>query len=78
MKPTSVIYLVFSVILFIGGFGMCKYAEKLADDRNQPIYDIVTEEDGSTFYSFDVDNTSIASLKLYFSNVDVKLFLNCL
>ncbi len=71
MKPTSVIYLVLAVILFFGGFGMCRYAEKLAADRNQPIYDQEIAEDGSTLYTYEIDNTAVASLKLVFSGVDV-------
>ncbi|MBR5767203.1 MAG: DUF4097 family beta strand repeat protein [Clostridia bacterium] len=73
MKPTSVIYLVLAVILFFGGFGMCKYAEKLAEDRNQPIYDQEIGEAGSSLYTYEIDNTAVATLKLVFSDVDVTI-----
>lgn len=73
MKPTSIIFLVMSVILFLGGFAMCKYAIARAQSEGFDIYSQRTDENGDQVFRYGVDDNAISSLKLTFSDVDVTI-----
>ncbi len=71
MKPTSIIFLVMAVILFIGGYAMCRFASARAERDGVEIYSQRTDGEGNQVYSYTVDDNAISSLKLVFSGVNV-------
>ncbi|MBO4770199.1 MAG: DUF4097 family beta strand repeat protein [Clostridia bacterium] len=71
MKPTSIIFLVMAVILFVGGYAMCRFASARAERDGVEIYSQRADSEGNQVYSYTVDDNSISSLKLVFSGVNV-------
>ena len=73
MKPTSLIFLVLSVILFLGGFTVCKYAESRAKKTSEPIFDSEKNENGDFVAKKAFGNEAISSVSLKFDGVDVEI-----
>ncbi len=71
MKPTSLIFLVLSLILAFGGFMTCSLAKTMAASDNVAIYDQVFDENGDAVYTYAIADDVINKLTLTFSDVDV-------
>ena len=71
MRPTSMIFLVLSLILIFGGFMTCSIAKSMAASENISIYDQVFDENGDAIYTYNISEQAINKLALTFSDVDV-------
>ena len=60
-----------AVILFVGGYAMCRFASARAERDGVEIYSQRADSEGNQVYSYTVDDNSISSLKLVFSGVNV-------
>jgi len=71
MKPTSVIFLILSVILIAAGFVICITAQKMAEANDIQLFYQETdfEENGIEFYEFKLVN----KISLYLGDADVKI-----
>jgi len=76
MKPTSMIFLVLSLILIFGGFMTCSVAKSMASSENIPIYDTTFDSNGDAVYTYQISDAVINKLTLNFSDVDVKIVGN--
>lgn len=73
MKPTSLIFLVLSVILLVGGFMTCGIAKSMAAKQGIAIYDQEIDEAGDSVYTYNISDDTISKLALTFSGVDVNI-----
>ncbi len=71
MKPTSMIFLVLSMILFFGGFLTCKFAVSMAESDQIAIYAQDFDENGDAVYTYAITDEEVDRLSLNFSGVDV-------
>jgi len=76
MKPTSMIFLVLSLILIFGGFMTCNVAKSMAASQNIPIYDTTFDSNGDAVFTYDISDTALNKLILNFSDVDVNIIGN--
>ena len=76
MKPTSMIFLVLSLILIFGGFMTCNVAKSMAASQGIPIYDTTFDSNGDAVYTYDISDTALNKLILNFSGVDVNIIGN--
>ena len=76
MKPTSMIFLVLSLILMFGGFMTCSIANSMASSQNISIYNTHFDENGDLIYNYALSNTAIHKLALNFSDVDIRIVGN--
>ncbi len=73
MKPTSLIFLALSVILFVGGFMACGIAKSMAKTQGIKIYDQEINAEGDSVYTYNISDESITKLSLVFADVDVNI-----
>lgn len=73
MKPTSLIFLVLSLILIFGGVMTCSVAKSMAASQNIPIYDTSFDRHGDAVFTYRVSDDTVNKLVLNFSDVDVKI-----
>ncbi|MBQ4064903.1 MAG: DUF4097 family beta strand repeat protein [Clostridia bacterium] len=76
MKPTSMIFLVLSLILAFGGFMTCSFAKTMAASDGIAIYDQTFDDNGDAVYRYEIDDNVINKLSLTFSDVDVTVVGN--
>ena len=76
MKPTSIIFLILSLILFFGGYVTLGVARSMADSSNTPIYDQTFDENGDAVYTYNISAATISKLLLTFSDVDITIIGN--
>ncbi len=73
MKPTSIIFLIFSIVLVIAGYGMCTLAETVAARDNYELFLQEETEDGKLLTTFPIDAESVTKLELYFTATPVNV-----
>ena len=71
MKPTSLIFLVLSLILFFGGYVTTGLAKSMAESSNIPIYEQSFNDTGDAIYTYNISEETISKLSLAFTGVDV-------
>jgi len=76
MKPTSIIFLILSLILFFGGYVTLGIAKTMASSSNTPIYDQTFDENGDAVYTYNISSNTISKLLLTFSDVDLTIVGN--
>lgn len=73
MKPTSIVFLIFAVIMTAAGVVTCKYAASSAEAQNISLYgEIGAEADGTLIYTYE-DDQEINRLDLKLHDVDVRI-----
>ena len=73
MKPTSYIFLVMSLVLFLGGYFTCGIAETMAASSSTPIFDQTFNDEGDAVYTYNLSGEQNTKLSLTFANVDVRV-----
>lgn len=76
MKPTSLIFLVLSVVLFFGGMVTCGVASSMADAQGIAIYELENDGEGNLVYSYPLADERVSKLSLNFADVDVTIIGN--
>ena len=76
MKPTSMIFLVLSLILIFGGVMTCSVASSMAVSDNVAIYDTEFDSNGDAIYTYSISDSAVNKLILNFSDVDVEIVGN--
>lgn len=76
MKPTSLIFLALSVVLFFGGLLTCGMASSMADAEGVSIYELKKDEEGDLVYTYELTDERVSKLSLTFSGVDVTVIGN--
>ncbi len=71
MKPTSMIFLVLSVILFFGGFMVCRLGVSMAESEQIAIYAQDFDANGDAVYTYALTDDVVQKLVLNFKDVDV-------
>ncbi len=73
MKPTSVIFLIVSVFLVIGGFATAGVAKQLAASEGIVLTDEISEEAGGYIYSYEYGKDSIGRITVNVKEADVNI-----
>ena len=73
MKPTSIIFLIFSVILLLAGSGLRKLAVDKADEEDFPLFLQEMNEDGDLITTLDIDSEQVTKLVLNMSNAEINV-----
>lgn len=73
MKPTSIIFLVLSVLLAAGGVALCYTAGNMAEKQEIPLYEQTLDEDGNRIVSRDFTDDDINRFRLDLRDTDVNI-----
>ena len=73
MKPTSIIYLILSVILIATGYVSMEMAETLAESEGVSLYSDVTDEDGNRVSTMYYNSTEYDRVEINLSDATVYL-----
>ena len=73
MRPTSVIFLIVSVFLIIGGLVTSGIAKHLAVSEGITLVDEISDEDGGYVYSYDYSRDSIGRITVAVKNTDINI-----
>lgn len=76
MKPTSIIFLILSVILILTGLITCGIASGMAKSQDIEIYEQSTDDNGNTIKQIDIEKYNIKSISLNLKNADVTIYGN--
>ena len=71
MKPTSIVFLIISVLLIVGGVITCSVAEDIALTDNYELFH--TSEDGGTYVREDFDASKIRKLELLVTDAEINI-----
>ena len=74
MKPTSIIFLIFSVIILVVGMIVCNVATKLADKQGVVLFEQTTLENGDTVIKKEIPNDKFTKLELEIKDAPVNIF----
>ncbi len=73
MKPTSIIFLVISLILFFGGFLTCRFAEKSAEADGIKIFAQEVDENNNSVFNYDFSNLAISKFEIIVNDADINI-----
>lgn len=73
MKPTSIILLIFSVILFFAGVNICSFAEKKAENEQYVLFIQEERENGDVVTTFDISSEEVTKLVLNLNDANVNV-----
>lgn len=73
MKPTSIIFLIVSVFLIIGGFATAGIAKQLAASDGVVLTDEMSEEAGGYIYNYEYGKDSIGRITVNVKEADVNI-----
>lgn len=76
MKPTSVIFLIFSVILIASGIGVLFLAKDMAEEQHVALFSQFVDDDGNLIEKYDFSDDNISRLTLTLGDVDVHIYGN--
>lgn len=71
MKPTSIIFLIFSIILVFAGTGLCNLSEQVAIRENYSLFLQEETEDGKLITSFPIDSEIVTKLVLNLNDANI-------
>lgn len=70
MKPTSLIFLALSLVLFFGGLMTCGIASSMAASSGISIYEQTITSEGDSIYTYDISDDKLSKLSLTFSDIE--------
>ena len=73
MKPTSIIFIVLSLILIVTGYVGCEIATSMADSEGVSLYNEQTDEDGNRINTLYYNSTGYDRLELNISDATIYL-----
>ncbi len=73
MKPTSIIFLIFSIVLVIAGYGLCSMAETVAEKDNYDLFIQEQTEDGNLITTFPISADLVTKLDLSFTSTTINV-----
>ncbi len=73
MRPTSIIFLIVSVLLIIGGFATAGVAKQLAASEGISLTDEISSEDGTYVYSYDYSRDSIGRITVNVRDAEINI-----
>jgi len=76
MKPTSVIFLIFSVILIASGVGVLFLAESMAENEGIALFSQSIDENGNLIEIYDYTDDSIDRISLTLGDADINVYGN--
>ena len=71
MKPTSVIFLIFSIILIASGVGVLFLAQSMADNENIALFSQSVDDDDNLIDTYDYTDDSIGHITLNLRDADI-------
>lgn len=74
MRPTSVIFLILSVILIAGGAVTCVSAQRMADANGLDLFFQETDENNNGLEVTEFEPENVSKITLVLSNVDVNIY----
>ncbi len=74
MKPTSVIFLIVSVILACAGMLLCMSAENMAVEQGVALFNQQGDSENNYVESFDIDEESLKKIVISLSDVNVNVY----
>jgi len=76
MKPTSIIFLILSIILIATGVGLCFVAENMSSEQNIELYSQTVDENNNNIERYDLTNTDLSRISLTLSKANVTIINN--
>jgi hypothetical protein len=76
MKPTSIIFLILSIILIATGVGLCFVAENMSSEQNIQLYSESIDENDNNVERYDLTNADLSRISLKLSKVNVNIINN--
>lgn len=73
MKPTSVIFLILSVILIASGVGVIFLAQGMAERENVALFSQTTDDDGNLIETYNYSEDNISRITLNLKEADVHI-----
>lgn len=73
MKPVSILFLIVSVFLIIGGILTCCVGMIAAKAENMPLYDYVKNENGDTENEFSFEDSEVSRILIDVDEADVEI-----
>ncbi|NLK38912.1 MAG: DUF4097 domain-containing protein [Clostridiales bacterium] len=74
MKPSSIIFLILSLILIIGGIITCVIASAMAKGNDLPLFSQVKTPDGDLLYTCEYDPENINRIELAIDTATINVF----
>lgn len=73
MKPTSIIFLILSIILIATGIGLCFVAENMSSKEEIELYSQSIDEYENSIDRYDLNNAEISRISLILKKADVNI-----
>lgn len=73
MKPTSIIFLILSIILIAFGIGLCFVAENMSAAQDIELYSTSVDSDGNNVERYELENADISRISLILKNSNVNI-----
>ena len=74
MKPTSVIFLIFALVLFVSGMITCNVAKSMAKSGGVVLFEQTRDDKGNTVIKKDIPADLVTKLSLNLKNADVNVY----
>ena len=74
MRPASIVALVLSVLMIIGGFITCSIAKKMADENNESLFGEAFSTDGS--HPVDLEGKDFEKIELILEDAEINIYGN--
>ena len=76
MKPTSIIFLILSIILIATGVGLCFVAENMSTEQEIELYTQSTDENDNNIDRYELENADLSRISLTLKKANVNIITN--
>ena len=76
MKPTSIIFLILSIILIATGVGLCFVAENMSTEQEIELYTQSIDENDNNIDRYELENADLSRISLILKKADVNIITN--